>query len=130
MPEQLALAMLHPGADVLMVNTEASTEYVTPAGLEELRKRHTIQSQEVVVRQGEPAQFSAAELRRWGFVKRLAASRLEAVRALGLPPQTVEEDPSHGGPWRAVRVESEATSTAKKSIRSSGSSRTKCGSTR
>ena len=84
LPEELAVALLLPRADVLMVHTEASTEYVTPAELEELRKRHTIQSQEVVVRQGEPAQFSAADLRRWGFVKRLAANRLEVVRALGI----------------------------------------------
>ena len=108
LPEELALAMLHPRADVLMVHTEASTEYVTPAELAELRKRHTIQSQDVVVRQGEPAQFSAAELRRWGFVKRLAASRLEVVRALGLPAQAVRGGPVArravaGGPRRCER---------------------------
>ncbi len=102
---ELAVAMLRPADDVLMVHTEASTEYVTPAGLEELRKRHTIQSQEVLIRKGEPGQFSGAELRRWGFVKRLASNRLEVVRALGLPAGAVAEDPSQGGQWRAVRID-------------------------
>ena len=87
-----------------MVHTEASTEYVTAAGLEELRQRHTIQSQETLIRKGEQVQFSAAELRRLGFVKRLAANRLDVVRALGLPTGAVEQDPSQGEAWRAVRV--------------------------
>jgi membrane-bound ClpP family serine protease len=107
MPIELAMGMLYPATDVILVHTEASTEYVTPAGLEELRKRHTIQSQEEppLIRKGEPGQFSGAELRRLGFVKQLASHRLDVVRALGLPARVIEEDPSLGGPWRAVRVD-------------------------
>ena len=105
LPVELAVGMLRPAQDVLKVQTEASTEYVTASGLEELRQRHTIQSQETIIRKGEPGWFSGAELRRLGFVKRLAANRLEVVRALGLPTSAVEQDPSQGEPWRAVRVD-------------------------
>ena len=131
LPEELAVAMLRPRADVLMVHTEASTEYVTPAGLEELRKRHAIQSQEVVVRQGEPAVFSAAELRRLGFCQAIGRQPAGGRRRLGIAGPGRRRGPVArralaGGPRRCERPRS----TAKRSTRSSGSSRTKCGSTR
>jgi membrane-bound ClpP family serine protease len=114
LPVELAVGLLRPAQDVLMVHTEASTEYVTASGLEELRQRHTIQSQETIIRKDEPGQFSGAELRRLGFVKRLAVNRLEVVRALGLPTGAVEEDPSRGEPWRAVRVDLKGPVNAEK----------------
>ena len=104
-PVELAVGMLRAADDVLMVHTEASTEYVTAAGLEKLREHHTIQSQKVLIRKGEPGQFSGAELRQLGFVKRLASNRLEVARALGLPAGAVADDPSQGGKWQAVRID-------------------------
>ena len=67
-----------------------------------------------MIRKGEPGQFSGAELRRWGFVKRLASSRLEVIRALGLPAGAVAEDPSQGGKWQAVRVDLKGAINAEK----------------
>ncbi len=114
LPVELALGMLRPDADVLKVQTEASTEYVTPAGLEKLRKHHTIQSQEPLIHQGEPGQFSGAWLRRYGLVKRLASSRLEVIRALGLREGAAGEDPSQGGKWQAIRVDLKGVIDAEK----------------
>ena len=71
-PVELAVGMLRPADDVLMVHTEASTEYVTAAGLEELRKHHTIQSQKVLIRKGEPWSVLRRGAAPLGFVKRLA----------------------------------------------------------
>ncbi len=114
LPVELAVAMLRPDDDVLVVQTETSTEYVTPAGLQELRKHHTIQSQEAVplVRKGVPWNPTGAELRRLVFVKLLASSRSEVFSALGLPSEQSAEDPSLGGKWRAVRVDLKGPITA------------------
>ena len=104
-PLAIALGMLNPAIEVLEVKTEVGTEYVTAEGLEELKKRHSIQKPVVLKPAGEPAQFSAVEARRLGFVRYLAANRRELVKALELPPVAVQDDPSLEGGWRAVRVD-------------------------
>jgi membrane-bound ClpP family serine protease len=105
LPVELALGMLRPADDVLMVQTETGTEYVTAAGLEELRKHHAIRSQKLLIPKGQPWKPTGAELRALGFVMRLAADRRDVADALGLRPQSVGEDPLQGDKWRAVRVD-------------------------
>ena len=111
-PTEIALGMLDPAHEVLEVKTEISREFVTPAGLEELKKKRTIQSKKVLIPAGQMGQFTGREARRVGFVSYLAENRLEAIRALGLPPENVEEEMLLDGDWRPVRVDLRGQVTA------------------
>lgn len=104
-PAALALGMLDVAIEVLQVETEAGAEFVTPEGLAQLKKQHATKEPVVVKRAGEPGEFSAAEARRLSLVSYLAADRRELVKALGLPPAAVADDPSLESGWRAVRVD-------------------------
>lgn len=104
-PADVAMALVDPAREVLQVETEISTEYVSPDGLDELSQRWTIQSDPVVlIRSGEPGRFTGSEARRHGFVDYLADSPRDVARALDLRPESVREDPSLGDTWRAVQV--------------------------
>ncbi len=103
-PVALALGMLDKGLQVLRVETEVGQEFVTPEGLEALKKRHASAKPEVVKRAGEPGIFSAEDARRMGFVSFLAENRRGVVEALDLPPTALVDDPSLEGEWRAIRV--------------------------
>jgi len=104
-PAEIAQKMLDPQRKVLEVETESSRRFIAPDELEQLRKGHTIQSVRELAPAGRPGVFSAAEARRLGFVNYLARDRRDVARALELPPEAVEEDPSLGEGWRAVRVD-------------------------
>jgi len=104
-PVVVALGMLDPALEVLQVETEVDQEYVTPEGLEKLKKEHTTKEPVVVKRAGEQAVFSGAEARRWGLARYLAADRRDVAKALELPPTTIEDDPSLDREWKAVRVD-------------------------
>lgn len=106
-PAEVALWLLDPAREVLVVEAQLGREYVTPKALEELRKRQTIKSSEPLgeLVDGPPGQFSGEEARRLGFVSYLADSHQDVAKALKLPPEAVEEDPSLIDRWRAVRVD-------------------------
>lgn len=104
-PKMIALGMLDPALEVLQVTTDVDQQYVTPQELETLKKKQTVRESVVVKHGGEQGVFSAAEARRWGVAKYLVADRSEVTKALGLPPSTIEEDPSLDGGWKAVRVD-------------------------
>jgi len=112
-PAEIALGMLDPAHEVLEVETELSREFVTPSGLEELKKKRTIQSQRVLIPAGQPGQFTGREARRLGFASYLADNRREAIRALELPPESVEEELTLvDEDWRPVRVDLRGPVTA------------------
>ena len=64
-PASVALAMLDKNLEVLKVETEVSPEFVLRADLDELKKKHTIQSQQVLSRAGTWAHFSGAKPASW-----------------------------------------------------------------
>ena len=105
-PGEVAMALVDKNLEVLKVETEQSTEYVTRNGLEELKKRRSIQREpEVLIPAGQPAEFSGREARKHGFVDYLATDLLAVARALDLEPKAIQVDPSLGDEWRAVRVD-------------------------
>jgi membrane-bound serine protease (ClpP class) len=103
-PTAVAIGMLDRQAEVLKVETESSTEFVLSSDLPALERTHAIQSKQVLIRAGQMGVFSGRTARELGFVKYLAADPAALAKALGLPPTAVEDDPSLGGAWRAVRV--------------------------
>lgn len=103
-PAEVALGMLDKNVEVLRVETEVSPEFVLASELDDLKKKHTIQSQKSLKRPGQFAQFTGREGRELGFVKYLAGDRGALAKALSLAPAAVEDDPSLAGDWRPVRV--------------------------
>ena len=100
-PGEVALGMLDKNVEVLKVETEVSPEFVLRSELDELKKKHTIQSVKVLSRAGQLAQFSGRKARELGFVKFLAADRGALAKALSLPANALDDDPSLAGGWRA-----------------------------
>lgn len=103
-PPQVALGMIDKDVEVLRVETEVSPEYVLRSELPELKKEHTIQSETVIKGAGELGRFSGRQGRELGFVKYLAADRDALAKALSLPRETLEDDPSNGGDWSSLLV--------------------------
>ncbi len=103
-PAQVALGMLDREIEVLQVETDLSTEFVLRSELDDLKRQRTIQSEKVVIPAGQLGIFTGRTARELGFVKYLAADRPGLAKALGLPASTLEDDPTLGGKWRAVRV--------------------------
>ena len=103
-PGEVALGMLDKNVEVLKVETEVSPEFVLASNLDELKKKHTITSQEVLKRPGELADFTGREARELGFVKYLAADRQALARRCRWRPAALQDDPSLVGDWHPVRV--------------------------
>ncbi len=105
-PSEIALAFLDPALEVLEVKTELGTEYVTPEGLARLREEEKtiIGEPEALIAAGQPAVFSGSEARKLRFVGYLASEPREVARALGLPPEAVEEDLALSESWVAIGV--------------------------
>jgi membrane-bound serine protease (ClpP class) len=101
----LALGLLDPALEILEVQTEVGTEYVTPEGLKELKKNQTAVAPEVFKPAGESLQLTSKKARDLGFVTYLAANRRDLVQALDLSPLSIEDDPSLENPWKAVRID-------------------------
>lgn len=105
MPTEVALKLVDPSRELLEVQTDLGTEYTTPQGLPELRKRRTITSEKTLFKANVPGQFSGNEARQKGFVTALAAERAELPRVLELPADKLYEDFAPEGAIRAVRVD-------------------------
>lgn len=112
-PVAIVLGMLNPAVEVLEVETETGRDFVLASELDKLRERTTILDTKVLKPPGRLASFTGREGRELGFVKYLADSRRALARALGLPPEAVEEDPSLGDEWRAIRVDLEGPISAR-----------------
>ena len=106
-PSGAAVALVDPALELLRVETEYSTEYVTREQLAELKeKKHAIDgSEEILIRAGEPGRFTGREARRHGFTSYLGENLRDVARAMNLRPESVREDPAMGANWVAARVD-------------------------
>ena len=102
-PEAIALGMLDPAVEVVMVETDASREFVLENKLAELRKKRSFQTWKVVKPAGKPGLFSGRQGRELGFVSYLAANRQAVADIWKLPREALVDDPAMAGSWRAVR---------------------------
>ena len=112
-PVDLVLGMLDPQVEVLVVETDVSREFVLRSRLEELKEEKTIGETRVLVPAGEAGVFTGRAGRELGFVRYLAQDRIAVAKALGLPRESVEDDPSDGGNWRPIRVDIKGPITAR-----------------
>jgi membrane-bound ClpP family serine protease len=104
-PTPVALGMLDPELEVWKVELEVSLEFCLSDELEELRRERTIKSESILFRRGEAGRLSGREARSLGFAKYLAEDRDALARELGLPPESLQEDPLLGRPLEPRMVE-------------------------
>lgn len=105
-PADLALGMLDPELEVWEVETDVSKELVLSSRLEELKKEKTFEMpKRPLIPKGEAGLFTGREGRALGFVTLLAEDRNSVAKALGLPRDTLDEDPSLDGSWKPMRVQ-------------------------
>lgn len=103
-PADVALKMLDPAIELLLVETDVSREFVRGDRLDELKKNKSFGPPKVVIPAGKPGLFSAAKAREYGFATYLARDRQAVAKALSLPPKAVDDDFSMDGQLRPVRV--------------------------
>ncbi len=107
-PTEVALWMLDPSREVLVVQTEAGRECLSAEQLEELEKTGelTILSQEPLRQwaKGQPGQLTGDEAWRLDMVSYKPVKRSDVARLLELPPNAINEDPSLVQQWRAILV--------------------------
>jgi membrane-bound serine protease (ClpP class) len=116
-PDEIALWMLEPSHEVLLVPTDAGRKYVAPGDLEELEKHFSIDKNKIrkLFDPLDPAHSIASvsgmirgeEAAKEHLFKSLylANSRADAAHALELPLEDLDEDPGLVGEWRAVRID-------------------------
>jgi len=107
-PADLALGMLDPAVEVLLVETDVSREYVLSDRLEELKRQKSFDAAKtkVLIPAGQSGMFTGREGWELGFVSYLAKDRLDmAVNGLGLSREALRDDPAADGTWRPVRID-------------------------
>lgn len=103
-PADVALKMLDPSIELLVVETEVSREFVSADRLDELRRKKSVGKSQVLIPAGKPGVFTAQEARDLGLVAYVANDREAVAKALSLPPAALEQDLSLAGPPHPVRV--------------------------
>jgi membrane-bound serine protease (ClpP class) len=112
-PSDVAIALLDPAVELVMIETDVSREYALASRLDELRKQKSFEKPKVIKPAGQPGIFTGNRAWELGFVKSLASDRAEVAKALGLPREAVEADPSLDGAWRPVRIDIKGPITPK-----------------
>ena len=103
-PADVALKMLDPAIELLLVETDVSREFVRGDRLEELRKKKSFGPPKTVIPAGKPGLFSAAKAREFGFASYLARDRQAVAKALSLPAKAVDDDFALDGQLHPVRI--------------------------
>ncbi len=106
-PTAVVLGMLDRTLTVYRVQTvDGTVRYALQDELDQLQEKGVVTDKETIVRPGELGRFSGRELRlKYGFVSHLAENRGQLATALQLPIQSLEEDPSRGKAWKAIRFD-------------------------
>jgi len=103
-PGGLALSMLDASMQLSHVETLTGPKFVTASELPAIKKAGAVKSITTVSEAGELGNYTAAELRKFHIVSRLASDRRELAVKLSLKPGALQESASLGGDWRAVRA--------------------------
>ncbi|MEO8495033.1 MAG: NfeD family protein [Planctomycetota bacterium] len=113
-PAAVALGMLDKDLAVSRVQTLDGVRYVFADELKSLQESGVVSSVDAIVAAGDLIGFTGSELRlKYGFASHLASDRNELLAALELPSGALEQDPSLGDQWRAIRVDVNGVINAK-----------------
>ncbi len=112
-PPAIALGMLDRDLEVSRVQTLDGMSYMLADELKTLQDRGEVTSVEAIAAAGDLVNLTGNELRlEYGFASHLAQNRNQLLAALELPSRALEEDPSLGGEWHAIRVDVSGMITA------------------
>lgn len=106
-PTEVAMWLLDPSREVLVVQTDRGRQYFSPEQLDKLKKtERTILSEQPLREwaEGQPGRLSGDEAWRLDIVRYKPASRQDVAKLLELSPEAVNEDPSLVQRWRAIRL--------------------------
>jgi len=92
-PLPIVLGMLDPQLEVIEADLGTSVEFVLADDLPALRERVNVVDTKVLSPKGERALLGATRAQHLGIVKYLAPDVEQLARALGLPPDALEDDP-------------------------------------
>lgn len=102
MPAAVAVGMLDPAQAVYHVRlANGSEQFVLSNELDDA----DFVSRDTVVEAGDLLRLRGDAMERYRFATHLATDRNELARALDLPANSLEIDPSLGDAWKALRVE-------------------------
>lgn len=99
-PEAIVLGMVDRKSEVLKVETDQGTEFVVADKLDDLKKEHTVISQETIVPAGSLGSFTGSQGRDYGML--LARDNSALARALGVTSNSIEQDQSRFGDLHPV----------------------------
>lgn len=111
-PEAVVLGMVDRKSEVLKVETDQGTEFVVADKLDDLKKEHTIISQETIVPAGSLGSFTGSQARDYGML--LARDNIALARALGVTSKSIEQDQSRFGDLHPVLMYIEGPITERK----------------
>lgn len=102
---EVAMGLVDATRKVLDVKTDIGRDFVSPDGLEKLRRERTIISSETIFEAGQPGRLSGDEARDLELVSCKSSDRIGLAHGLELRPGEIEEDPSLTESWKAIRVD-------------------------
>ena len=116
-PVALAVAMIDSSLEVVQVEAEDGTHFLSRSELDDFAANHEIVKEQVLVPGGTLAQFDGREGRQFGFVKYLAANRESLAEALDVPLESLIQDESLAEAWRPVVIDISGEITPKTASR-------------
>lgn len=113
-PAAVAVAMLDPSVELLRVDCPDPV-YALRDELDGLRAAGKRFAEPTIIKPpGKAGVFLGTEFREMGFASYLATSRDAVAKALDLPREAVEDDPSADGEWRTARFDLKGPLTTEK----------------
>lgn len=111
-PLAIAVGMVDPRVEVLKIETEEGTEFRLSSELDEIKKKHTIVSQESVKQPGSLFSFTGRDGHAYGLL--LASDTDALARGLAMKAADLEQDQSALADRRPVMMRLEGPITSRK----------------
>lgn len=112
LPDAIALGMVDRNAEVVKVETDQGTQYKLARQLEDLKKDHTIISQETIVPKGSLGSFTGSQGRDFGILQARDIDSL--ARVLQISPDSIKSDQSRIGNLKPVIMHIDGPITSRK----------------
>lgn len=110
-PDAVALGMIDRNAEVVKVETDQGTEFKLASQLDDLKKDHTIISQETIFPKGSLGRFTGSQGRDYGVLQATDVKSL--ARVLGVTAESIGSDQSRFGNLKPVVMHIEGPITTR-----------------
>lgn len=103
-PVALAIGMIDPAVEVVQIESEEGVRFLLRDEVEAFRADNEVINESTLVPAGSVARFTGREGRQFGFVKYLAAEKLDVAKALSTPVESLEVNQSLLIDWDPVMI--------------------------